>query len=340
MINIIKEKSASFISIISIITLEHGIDCASINQLYHFLDERYSDYEIILVGHEKLSNKIKLELDKLLSSIPSVRYIQLSTNVSCDVAYSAGLENAIGDFIIFFNIHTDPIELIQKAIDACKSGSDIVIGTSINRNSLSYRFFRPLTNYLLRLIDYQIPKNATHFRCLSRRAANSVMSTGHFYHQLSMQIQKTGYSSTSIAYSLKSYKQKHLIDGARDLMHLLVFNSELPIRVMSFLGLSASILAFVFSSYALIVRLINNQVVSGWASTIFIISFFSIIIFTMMSFILEYLGRILVEIDHKNSFSIVYEKDSSVMINQDRINVLNESQDLFDVNFVQTGRNN
>ena len=57
----------------------------------------------------------------------------------------------------------------------------------------------------------------------------------------------------------------------------------------------------------------------------------------ILAFITEYLGRILLEQSNATGYSIVYEKNSSVMVNLDRINVLENSENT-KTNLVQTGR--
>ena len=49
--------------------------------------------------------------------------------------------------------------------------------------------------------------------------------------------------------------------------------------------------------------------------------------------------RLLTEHGRQNDYSVVFEKNSSVMVNQDRINVLESSTSNKDINLVQTGRN-
>ena len=106
---------------------------------------------------------------------------------------------------------------------------------------------------------------------------------------------------------------------------------------MSLLGLTGSTLACLFSLYSIILNLFKNDVVEGWTSTVFIISLLASMQFVILSFIAEYLNRILVEQANANGYSIVFEKNSQVMINLDRINVLEQSTSQTD-NLVQTGR--
>ncbi len=58
----------------------------------------------------------------------------------------------------------------------------------------------------------------------------------------------------------------------------------------------------------------------------------------MLSFISQYITRLLRDINRKSDYAVVFEKNSKVMVNRDRINVLEEEESP-DKNFVQTGRN-
>jgi hypothetical protein len=108
----------------------------------------------------------------------------------------------------------------------------------------------------------------------------------------------------------------------------MVFNSTKPLRWMSFLGIMGSILAMVFSIYSLLVHLINDTVASGWTTTILF----------MLSFFGEYLARLLNDRSEHKDYNVVYEQNSSVMLNEDRSNVLFTSVNN-EVNKSQTGRN-
>jgi hypothetical protein len=60
--------------------------------------------------------------------------------------------------------------------------------------------------------------------------------------------------------------------------------------------------------------------------------------FVMLAFFGEYLGRLLDDRSEQVDYSIVFEKNSAVMVNQDRVNVLSDSLIPY-ANKVQTGRN-
>lgn len=332
------EKSQFFVSVVMVIDGERVDGLHLLPAIQKYLDDRYTDYEVLLLVKRDAQAVAQAQISDLLEKIPSIRYLQLSNNIPDDVALAAGMENAIGDFIVLFDPVSDPLEIIGQSIETCRSGSDVVVGTANTPSSFLYSLVRPLVNWLLASIDYKLPRNATSFRCLSRRAANSVMAIGSFHQQFFMRIQKTGYQAKELKYQSFSKTPKTFIKGFREMMRLMVFNSFSPLRFMSALGLVGSTIACLISLYAVIIRFLNDDVVSGWASTILLISFISFIQFVILSFISEYLVRLLTEHSHHDEYSIVFEKNSSVMVNQDRINVLDSSVSNKDLSLVQTGR--
>ena len=331
-------KDESFVSVVTVINRFTADSLSRLSEIQSELDKNFSDYEIILVVQKFLQNVLSSKMEQILKDIPCVRYLQLSSDVNSDVIWSAGTENAIGDFIICFDLYNDPVSLIKESVELCRKGNDVVVGTTKQNHSFAYQIIRPLSGWLLRLIDYHLPKDATTFRCLSRRALNSVLDTGKFYQQFFMQIQKSGYGQTELQYTSLNNTDKRTVTGAvKSTLRLMVFNSTSPLRIMSFLGLTGSTLACLFSLYSIILHLFKNDVVEGWTSTVFIISLLASMQFVILSFIAEYLNRILVEQANANGYSIVFEKNSQVMINLDRINVLEQSTSQTD-NLVQTGR--
>ena len=331
-------KSQSFVSVITIaneFTLNKLDRLADIQKE---LSSKYTDYEILVIAMRNVQGAIT-HCEDQIRQIPCIRILQLSSNVTTSVAMSCGLENAIGDFMVFFDLTTDPVELIEKAVVSCKSGTDVIVGTSKVKQSFVYSLFRPLAKYLLKLCDYHLPNNSTSFRCLSRRAANAVMSTGKFHHQFLMRIQKTGYEFKELNYEVIESKEKTFREGFYELLRLMVFNSSRPLRLMSILAFLGSFTALFFAIFALIINIVKNDVVPGWTSTLVIISLFSVIQFIILAFISEYLSRLLEEQSNSQSYAVVFEKNSKVMVDLDRLNVLDEA-DSNDENKVQTGRNN
>jgi glycosyltransferase involved in cell wall biosynthesis len=334
-----KNKLDCFVSVVSIIqNMEKTID-SYLNDLYLHLEEHFSDYEIVLIDQCSKDGTI-LTLERLLLKIPSIRLIQLAYPVYNDVAWGAGLENAIGDFVVIFDPLTDPVNCIDKVVKQCKQGSDIVIGVAEQKQSLSYRVIRPWIQFILHKIGYDLPPNTTSLRCLSRRCVNTVTQTGRFHHQFFVRISKSGYTSSTFNYILKKdIQNKHTLrQGVKEIVRLLVFNSTKPLRWMSALGLMGSILAFLIALYGLLIKIFKEHVIEGWASLVMFMSVLFALLFTILAFFGEYLGRLLDDRSEQRDYDVVSEKTSSVMLEENRYNVLSESISK-EVNLVQTGRN-
>lgn len=309
-----------------------------IHEVSPYLEERYSDYEIVIIDQKSVDGTEQV-MDEFLSNYQSVRYIRLAQKVSNDVALAAGIENAIGDFVVVLNIDTDRKEFIEQFVDLGKSGTDIVIGTSAKMTSTSYRYLRLLSNRLIQSIGYTLPSNSTGSFCLSRRAVNAITESGRFYCKLHMRMANTGYSIGALEYDISEakLKRKSVLQGVAETFHHMVFNSTKPLRWMSALGVFGSALALIFSLYTLVINIVNDQVADGWTTTIVFMSLLFMLLFTMLSFFGEYLGRLLDDRSEHKEYNIVFEKNSSVMLNENRHNVLDESIQE-EVNLSQTGR--
>lgn len=330
-------KSESFVSIVIVVQnhLEDIYD--NLVKLHLLLDENYTDFEVVVITSGLGSTNANVE-DKVLKNIPCVRIINLSTRVYNDVALAAGLENAIGDFVVLWNPISDPEHVIPQIVNQCRNGMDVVVGVTTHVRTLRYRIIRKLMNFALRTIDYDLPQNSTGLRCLSRRAVNAVTRVGRFHHQFYLRIQKTGYPAGAYTYTpISESEGAGVIESVRRLLRVLVFNSSRPLRWMSILGFSGSLVGFLYACYSVLVHLIGGHVVEGWTTTILFMSSLFIVQFIMMAFFGEYLGRLLDESSAQAEYAVVYERNSDIMVNADRVNVLTDSIHP-DANQVQTGR--
>ncbi|MFC1549273.1 glycosyltransferase [Nitrospirota bacterium] len=331
-------KTDCFVSVVAILRNMGSVVEQYLRSVHTHLDKHFSDYEILLVDQCSNDNTDEA-INLLLKEVPSVRYIKLASPVHMDVALAAGLENAIGDFVVLMSPIEDPVDCVYDLVQKCRMGSDIIVGVAKQPQTLGYRIIRPWIQWALHRIGYNIPRNATGLRCLSRRAVNTVIQVGRFHHQLYVRISKSGYAQSTYSYSLKSdqINRRTLYQGIRQGARLLIFNSTSPLRWMSGLGLIGSFLGLVFASYSLLIRFFIDNVVEGWTTLVFFTSVLFILLFLILAFFGEYLGRLLDDRSEQRDYFVVYEKVSSVMLNENRSNVLNESESM-DISRVQTGR--
>ena len=332
-------KSESFVSVVAVLGADTRETVEKVPETVSYLRERYSDFEVVLVAKKSAESEAETLVQPLLNTVPCIRYLQLTDDGPNDVAREAGLENAIGDFAVLMEPKNDPVDLIGKAVTMCREGTDVIVGVSALHHSLAYNMLRPVSQFLLRLADYRLPRNASHFRCLSRRAANAVTQSGKAHQLFYMRIQKSGYGFKTLEYQSLCSEGRGFWHALRKLVKLLVFNSQAPLHLISGLSFGASLVAFLFALYAVGIKLFLYGVVDGWTSTFLAISLFAMLQFLILGFIGEYLARMLDENSRQSSYSTVFEKNSLTMVDADRINVM-ESSTESEPNRVQTARNN
>ncbi len=319
------EKLNSFVSVVSLIDGDSDKIESYLQALHFHLDENFYDYEIVLIEQRIPSENLTDKLENLLTTIPSVRYLKLAFPVHDDVALAAGLENAIGDFVVLHSERDDPVDCISDIVRQSLDGFDIVIGTSAQNQTIGYKLVRPLIQRVLKRIGYNVPRNATGLRCLSRRAVNAVTQSGRFHHKLYVRINKTGYPYANYNYVQKNHsaRKRTLLNGILQGLYLLVFNSTKPLRWMSGLGIFGSLMAFSFSLYSIAIHYFKETVIEGWTTTILFISMLFMIMFMILAFFGEYLGRLLNERNEQSDYTVSFEKTSSVMLDEKRKNVTN-----------------
>ena len=331
-------QSDSFVSVAMVTANDAAFILPTLHELYAYLKGSFVDFEIVIVDQHSRDGTAKL-IEGELERCTSVRLIELAFPVAFDVAMAAALENSIGDFVVVFSPGQDPVSCIDKLVQQCKAGSDIVVGVASQRDSLPYRMFRPFAGRLLGAIGYDLPRNATNLRCLSRRAVNAVTQAGRFHHQLFVRMAKTGYPSSAFAYEQLALRDRRcLASGVQDVLRLLVFNSTKPLRWMSGLGMAMGFAVLLLAFYNLFSGVLKTGDFDSSAVILLFFSFMFVTLFIMLAFFGEYLGRLLDDRGEQFSYSVVYEKNSSVMLDENRVNVLNVSESRETVP-VQTGRN-
>jgi polyisoprenyl-phosphate glycosyltransferase len=291
--------------------------------MYLFLDKNYSNYEIVMIDQGNINLSVK-QKQGILLSVPSIRWLTLSDNVEDEVAFNAGVENTIGDYIVLLRLNIDPIEIVKNMVSECSQGFDMVTGVALSESTIGYRIFRKVSDKILKWIEYDIPKNSSPVRCMSRTAINIILQTSEPGHQLYIKASKAYPQSKVYEYVTLKDSQIHkrnLYDGIKKTLHLMVFNSTKPLRWASMMGVLGSLIALIFSFYSIVVNILKDNVQEGWTSTVLFSSIQFTILFIMLGFIGEYLSRLLNQSHNQKGYYIVLEENSSVMLAEDRLNI-------------------
>jgi len=136
-----------------------------------------ANYEILIVDNNSVDKTIEriTELDEVMKY---VRILILSKPYEKEIAFTAGLDNCIGDFAILFDIHTDPVEMIPTMIfNQFTKGNEIIIG-KMTEDTVE----RDLQSKILLSVVEKFSKQSLGYRQnylmgLTRKVINSIIRT-------------------------------------------------------------------------------------------------------------------------------------------------------------------
>ena len=72
-----------------------------VRQLHQHLSQSFSDFEILAVTPPSAQSSDHASFSQLLTEISHIRWLPLTAPTKAEIAWSAGMENAIGDFVVF-----------------------------------------------------------------------------------------------------------------------------------------------------------------------------------------------------------------------------------------------
>ena len=184
----------------------------------------------------------------------------------------------------------------------------------------------PLMRRVLRRTGYNLPRDITGLCCLSRQAVSSVLRIGRSHHEFMNRIARSGYPVFALEYEPKVRLRKTLIAGLHSALRALVFNSRSPLRWIVAVGLFGSCLSAAASGYSILVHFVRDHVQEGWTTTMVLISGLFMLQFAILALLGEYVGHLLEELSCRDAYSVVFEKHSSVMVDELRRNVKTEAR--------------
>lgn len=257
-------------------------------------------YELIFVNDGSADNSMNILRD-LAKKHEEVVYINLSRNFGHQVAVSAGLDHAQGEYIAIIDADLqDPPELLIEMHQKCLDGFDVVYAKRKKRHGESY--FKKITatvyyRIIRRITSIDIPVDVGDFRIIHRRIANVIKQMPETNKFLRGQISWAGFKQTYVEYDraernegATGYSFKKMSQFALD--GITAF-SDAPLKVATTLGFMTFIVSFVLIIYALYSRFVLQDFVDGWTSTIISVLFIGGIQMLCLGIIGEYLIRIL-----------------------------------------------
>ena len=290
-------KNKPYISVVSPVYLAEKI----IPQLVHKLKDILSDiteyYEIILVEDGSPDHSWNVIVDECERESRIVG-IKLSRNFGQHNAITAGLDAALGDWIVVMDCDLqDRPEEILNLYRKAQEGYSVVVARRVIRqdsfmkkwsSKLFYKIFSFLTN------TKQDPAVAN-FGIYHRKVIDAVLSMGDYIRYFPAMIQWVGFRVAYIDVMHAKSKRGQSSYSWSSLIYLAVKNiisfSEKPLHIVVWFGLTITFFSFCIGLWYLVKYLGGYVEVLGYTSLIISIWFLSGIMIFIIGVVGVYVGK-------------------------------------------------
>lgn len=293
---------------------------AFLRDLSRVMQASYRFFEIILVD-DGSTDGTRQTVDRLLKDIQRVRYLRLSRPFGRDVALSAGIESAIGDYVVTLDPAGDPVEAVPELVAKCRVNGGIVHGVAENprvRPGLREVFGSAFRGYCNRRLGVDLKRGAEDFRAMSRQAVNALLQIRVQSRYLRVLTLTLGYHHEFFPYQrTERGTKKSRGSFASELataIDLLAAHTRHPLRMVTVAGMVGALLNLLYAFYVLGIYLVKPNVIEGWTTLSLQQSGMFFFICLILAVLSEYVGTILGEVRSRPLYFIAHEGNSSVLL--------------------------
>jgi dolichol-phosphate mannosyltransferase len=278
-------------------------------------------YEIILID-DGVPEPTLARIRAILERYDFVRFLRLSRHFGEETAISAGLDVAIGDWVIVMLPNTDPPALIPEFFARAQSDADIVYGVRLHRKAepVWYRAGARLFYwYINSVVGAGIPKDSTQFRCMSRQVVNAISQIRGPDQYLRLLTSYIGFRKQPFPYSPINRTGTVTVRPKREALNLaralIMDHTTHPLRVVVWAGVTLALLNFV-------VVVLH----AGEAGPATVHGAFGFLVTAMMLAVVgEYIGGLSRRLRDRPAYYVREEQTSSVLLREERKNVVDSS---------------
>ena len=262
-----------------------------------------TDLELVFVDDGSSDRTFDLLYD-LSKTHSFVKYVRFSRNFGKEAAMLAGLENALGDYVVLIDADLqDPPSLIPEMLDLIRGGEyDRIATRRIDRTgeppirSFLAKMFYKIIN---KISNVRIMDGARDFSMMSRRMVNSILSLKERTRFTKGLFEWAGFQTHWISFNnhqRNDGKTKwSLFKLFRYSIEGIVSFSSLPLVISSVIGLMLFLLSIIMIIAIIVKKVFFGDPVEGWPSLACIILFVSGLQQMCIGVLGSYLSRVFIE---------------------------------------------
>ena len=238
-------------------------------------------------------------LVKIADRDPNVKVVKFSRNFGHQIAITAGIDLARGDAVAVIDSDLqDPPEVIRRFVEKWEEGYDVVYGVREKREGETWmKLFTAKLFYriLKRLTGMEIPVDVGDFRLMSRRVVEKFRLFRERDRFVRGLVSWVGFRQTGVPYRREKrfagetkYPFRKMLKFAFD---GITSFSTTPLKLSTWVGYCASILALLYTVYVIVQKMLGNTV-PGFATIVVAMLFLGGVQLICLGIIGEYIGRI------------------------------------------------
>ena len=262
--------------------------------------------EVIFVDDGSKDRSAALLRD-VVAHNPAFRFLSLSRNFGHQIAITAGMDVAKGEAIIVMDADLqDPPEVIHEMIARWREGFQVVYAKRLSRAGES-GFKRATASVFYKMLNYltkvEIPRDVGDFRLIDRKVLDAFKAMPEQDRFVRGMFAWLGFRQTAVEFhrpERAAGETKYpFFKMVRLALNGVIGFSDAPLRLAIWMGLAVSALALLYGVYVIAAWLMQSHLVSGWSSTIVIVSFLCGVNMLMTGIIGLYIGRIYNEVKRR-----------------------------------------
>ena len=234
-----------------------------------FIDDGSSDNTLALIQEYAVNNN-------------TVKYISFSRNFGKEAAIYAGLQHAKGDYVAIMDADLqDPPSLLPELYTAVKNeGYDSAATRRVSRKGeppIRSWFARKFYKLMHKIAQTELVDGARDYRLMNRKFVNALLSMGEYN-----RFTKGLYGWVGFKTKWIEFENVERIAGESKWSFWKLFYyaiegivafSTVPLTIATIIGLICCLCAFGATGFVIIRKLLFDDPIQGWASTVSIVLF-------------------------------------------------------------------
>jgi len=272
------------------------------------------DFEIIYVDDGSRDSTAE-RLREIQARDGRVKVIRLSRNFGHQIAVTAGMSYAAGEAVVLIDADLqDPPEVIGEMMAKWREGFQVVYGQRTERaGETRFKLWTAPAFYRLinRLSEVPIPLDTGDFRLMDRAVVDALGRMNERHRLLRAMTSWVGFRQAAVPYSraerfagASKYPLSKMLGLALD---GIISFSTVPLKLVTIVGLSFSLLSVAGVIYALAARLLTDNWVPGWTLIFIALLLIGGLQLVFLGVIGEYVGRIYSEAKGRPLFLVLEE---------------------------------